>query len=102
MADISIEFNSIELLANEITKLQLEYDRMLKDLRILVNSMDGQWQGKAQLQFAEDYKTLKPKLEIINTLLAEYSKTLSDVVAREMELERDNSNLFSNVAYPTF
>ena len=102
MADLVMNYDSLLGLSNEIAQAQGNFERLLADLDSVVNTMDGKWKGKAQVEFATAYNNLKPKLTGIGTVLGNYSSALSTAAANEEALEKSHVHSFSNVGIPSF
>jgi WXG100 family type VII secretion target len=103
MADIvSMDYSAMGNLANEVTAMNREFQDMITNLATLVDSLDGQWQGKAQVEFAAAYSKLKPKLDTISEVLQNYATEINNVVIREQDMESLNKSLFNPVNYPSF
>ena len=103
MADIfSMDYSAMENLAKEVTAMNEEFQDMIINLATLVESLNGQWQGKAQVEFAAAYSKLKPKLDAISVVLQNYSNEINNIVTREQDLESSNKTLFNPVSYLSF
>lgn len=100
-ADISMTYSSLLQLATEIRNIQGEFDSMRTNLDSLVSSVDGQWQGKAQTEFAAAYSTLKSKLDSISTVLGQYATEISKVASCQEETENVAAAGFKLVTTPT-
>lgn len=101
-ADLIMNYNSITSLAKEITQAQEEFSDLLVNLDSLVETMNGKWKGKAQVEFATAYNNLKPKLEIISGVLVNYANALSAAATNEANLEDVQKNMLSNAGIPSF
>ena len=78
-ADFSMNYDSMELLAAEVIHMQMDFDEMCKTLDSLVESLNGQWQGSAQKEFAVAYSNLKPELDTISKTLIKFSKQVNNL-----------------------
>ena len=102
-ADIfSMDYSAMGNLAKEVTAMNKEFQDMITNLATLVESLDGQWQGKAQVEFAAAYSKLKPKLETISEVLQNYTTEISNAATSEQDVESLNKTLFNPVSYPSF
>lgn len=82
-----MEYSSMEALADEVDNIQKDFLSMCKDLDTLVESLEGQWQGTAQKEFAVAYSKLRPKLTEIGNVLEKYTKAIKQTVTNEEETE---------------
>lgn len=102
-ADIfSMDYSAMGNLAKEVTAMNKEFQDMITNLATLVESLDGQWQGKAQVEFAAAYSKLKPKLETISEVLQNYTTEINNAATSEQDVESLNKTLFNPVSYPSF
>lgn len=102
-ADIfSMDYSAMGELAKAVTAMNQDFQEMITDLDTLVESLDGQWQGKAQVEFAAAYSKLKPKLDTISEVLQNYATEINNATASEQDLESSNKALFKPVSYPSF
>lgn len=101
-ADFVMDYESVTILAKEITQAQADFENLLVNLDSLVETMSGRWKGKAQVEFATAYSDLKPKLEIVSTVLENYATALSAAVSNEASLEEAGVNTYSNMGIPSF
>ena len=102
-ADIfSMDYSAMGNLAKEVTTMNKEFQDMIINLATLVDSLDGQWQGKAQVEFAAAYSKLKPKLDTISEVLQNYATEINNAATSEQGVESLNKTLFNPVSYPSF
>ena len=87
-----MDYAAMTNLANAVANLRTEIDEMSTDLDSLVNSLDGQWVGKAQVEFAASYKKLKPQIQEIGNTLEEFSKQVNS--ASNLTQETDSNIKF--------
>ena len=97
----SMDYSAMGNLAKEVTVMNKEFQDMITNLATLVESLDGQWQGKAQVEFAAAYSKLKPKLDTISEVLQDYATEINNAVISEQDLESSNKTLYKPV-YPPF
>ena len=102
-ADIfSMDYSAMGNLAKEVTTMNKDFRDMITNLATLVDSLDGQWQGKAQVEFATAYSKLKPKLDTISEVLQNYATEINNAATSEQDLESSNKTLFNPISYPSF
>ena len=102
-ADIfSMDYSAMGNLAKEVTTMNKDFRDMITNLATLVDSLDGQWQGKAQVEFATAYSKLKPKLDTISEVLQNYATEINNAACSEQDVESLNKTLFNPVSYPSF
>ena len=75
--DFSMDYSSMESLASDVVNMQTDFEKMCKSLESLVESLEGQWQGSAQKEFAIAYSKLKPQLGSISDVLKHFSERLN-------------------------
>ena len=93
-ADIfSMDYSAMDNLAKEVTTMNKEFQDMITNLATLVDSLDGQWQGKAQVEFAVAYSKLKPELDTISEVLQNYATEINNAVVNEQDMECINKAL---------
>ena len=100
--NFSMDYSAIGNLAKEVTAMNKDFQDMITNLATLVESLDGQWQGKAQVEFAAAYSKLKPKLDTISEVLQNYATEINNAASSEQDVESLNKTLFNPVSYPTF
>lgn len=100
--DFSMEYTALKELAESVTEMNTDFQEMIKKLSTLVETLDGQWQGKAQVEFAAAYEKLAPKLETISEVLDKYAIEINNAVTGEQDVESSNKNLYKPISYPTF
>ena len=93
-----MDYSAMGNLAKEVTAMNKDFQDMITNLATLVDSLDGQWQGKAQVEFAAAYSKLKPKLDTISDMLQNYATEINNASANEQELEAVSKTLFSAFA----
>lgn len=98
----SMDYSAMGNLAKEVTVMNKEFQDMITNLATLVESLDGQWQGKAQVEFAAAYSKLKPKLDTISEVLQNYATEINNAASSEQDVESLNKTLFNPVSYPSF
>lgn len=98
-ADISMDYGSMEALASQIETMQEDFETMCTNLDSLIEDLKGQWQGKAQIEFAAAYSKLKPKLKTINEVLSQYSVEILNAVGMESETEDNSANMFEETSF---
>jgi len=98
----SMDYSAMGNLAKEVTVMNKEFQDMITNLATLVESLDGQWQGKAQVEFAAAYSKLKPKLDTISEVLQNYATEINNAATSEQDVESLNKTLFNPVSYPSF
>lgn len=86
-----MNYSSMNDLARQVSALQQNFDTMRSELNSLVESLDGEWQGKAQKEFAAAYGKLKPKLETISEVLQQFSTEVLNATIQESELEQQSA-----------
>lgn len=102
-ADIfSMDYSAMGNLAKEVTTMNEDFQTMIAGLATLVESLEGQWQGKAQVEFAAAYSKLKPKLDTISEVLQNYATEINNAATSEQDVESLNKSLFNPVSYPSF
>ena len=50
--NFSMDYSAMGNLAKEVKAMNKDFQDMITNLATLVDSLDGQWQGKAQVEFA--------------------------------------------------
>lgn len=100
--NFSMDYSAMGNLAKEVTVMNKEFQDMISDLATLVESLDGQWKGKAQVEFAAAYSKLKPKLDTISEVLQNYATEINNAATGEQDVESLNKTLFNPVSYPSF
>ena len=100
--NFSMDYSAMGNLAKEVTAMNEDFRDMITNLATLVDSLDGQWQGKAQVEFAAAYSKLKPKLDTISEVLQNYATEINNAATGEQDLESLNKTLFNPVSYPSF
>ena len=98
----SMDYSAMGNLAKEVTAMNKDFQDMITNLATLVDSLDGQWQGKAQVEFAAAYSKLKPKLDTISEVLQNYATEINNAASSEQDVESLNKTLFNPVSYPSF
>lgn len=98
----SMDYSAMGELAKEVTVMNKDFQEMITNLTSLVESLDGQWQGKAQVEFAAAYSKLKPKLDTISEVLQNYATEINNAANSEQDVESFNKTLFNPVSYPSF
>lgn len=100
--NFSMDYSAMGNLAKEVTAMNKDFQDMITNLATLVDSLDGQWQGKAQVEFAAAYSKLKPKLDTISEVLQNYATEINNAASSEQDVESLNKTLFNPVSYPSF
>ena len=100
--NFSMDYSAMGNLAKEVTAMNKDFQDMITNLATLVDSLDGQWQGKAQVEFAAAYSKLKPKLDTISEVLQNYATEINNAATSEQDVESLNKTLFNPVSYPSF
>ncbi len=100
--NFSMDYSAMGNLAKEVTAMNKDFQDMITNLATLVDSMDGQWQGKAQVEFAAAYSKLEPKLDTISEVLQNYATEINNAATSEQDVESLNKSLFNPVSYPSF
>ena len=100
--DFSMDYDALKKLAEEVCQMQEDFEKMRKQLGELADSLDGQWQGKAQAEFSSAYKKLQPKLTTISEVLSDYATEITNAANGEKELESFNKTLFKPIDYLSF
>ena len=100
--NFSMDYSAMGNLAKEVTAMNKDFQDMITNLATLVDSLDGQWQGNAQVEFAVAYSKLKPKLETISEVLQNYATEINSTATSEQDVESLNKSLFNPVSYPSF
>lgn len=101
-ADFLMDYSAMEALVTQVKAMQEDFDAMCANLDSLVNSLDGQWQGKAQVEFAASYSKLKPKLKSISAVLSNYSTEIANAASNESALEAFNTKTYGSIGVPSF
>ena len=99
--DFSMDYSAMGNLAKEVTTMNDDFQKMIENLAKLVDSLDGQWQGHAQVEFAAAYSELKPKLDTISETLKNYATEINNAAFGEQDLESSNKKLFDHISYPS-
>ena len=86
-------------LSKEANDLKTDFDTMVKNLNTLVNSLNGQWEGAAQKEFATAYSKLKPKLTTISKVLDTYSTAVKQVAVGEEKTESATTASINNLSF---
>ena len=94
-ADISMDYSAMLSLASEVDGISADFSQMIKNFDSLVESLDGQWEGAAQKDFAAAYGKLKPKLETIGDVLSKYSTAINKVASGEESTENQLAAKFN-------
>lgn len=94
-ADISMDYSAMSSLASEVDGISADFSQMIKNFDSLVESLDGQWEGAAQKEFAVAYRKLKPKLDTIDNVLSKYSTAINQVVSGEESTENQLAATFN-------
>ena len=100
--NFSMDYSAMDNLAKEVKAMNKDFQDMITNLATLVDSLDGQWQGKAQVEFAAAYSNLKPKLDTISEVLQNYATEINNATSSEQDVESLNKTLFNPVSYPSF
>ena len=100
--NFSMDYSAMGNLAKEVKAMNKDFQDMITNLATLVDSLDGQWQGKAQVEFAAAYSKLKPKLDTISEVLQNYATEINNAASSEQDVESLNKTLFNPVSYPLF
>lgn len=100
--NFSMDYSAMGNLAKEVTAMNKDFQDMITNLATLVESMDGQWQGKAQVEFAAAYSKLKPKLDTISEVLQNYATEINNAASSEQDVESLNKILFNPIIHPSF
>lgn len=90
--DVIQEYGSLKGLAAEIRSIKQDFEEMCANLNTLVDSLDGEWQGKAQTEFSSSYLTLKDKLQAMSEALRNFSDAVELTALNTSEA--DNSTTF--------
>lgn len=99
---VSMDYSAMGNLAKEVTSMNQDFQEMINNLASLVESLDGQWQGKAQVEFAVAYSKLKPKLDTVSEVLQNYAIEINNAAAAEQDVEAFNKTLFNPINNPSF
>lgn len=99
---VSMDYSAMGNLAKEVTSMNQDFQEMINNLASLVESLDGQWQGKAQVEFAVAYSKLKPKLDTVSEVLQNYATEINNAAAAEQDVESFNKTLFNPINNPSF
>lgn len=91
--DFAMDYSALAELAKQVSNMQTDFTYLLKSLDDLVASLDGQWQGKAQVEFAVAYSKLKPELDTISEVLQNYATEINNAVVNEQDMECINKAL---------
>ena len=94
MADVSINYGTLESIGSKAKSLQVQFDEMCSSLRSLVNELGGQWQGAGKAEFISAYNNIKPKLNAISSILGGYEVALKGAVNLELQSERQTATTF--------
>lgn len=97
MADVSIEYSTLESIASEAKGLQVQFDEMRNSLKSLVNELGGQWQGAGKVEFIAAYNNLKPKLSTISSTLGGYQTALKGTVSLELQADTGIAMTFKSI-----
>lgn len=97
--DFSMQYDSALGIAKAIDDKRLDFNGMCETLKSLVDSLDGQWEGKAQYEFQTAYKKLKSKLSVISKTMEAYSKEIRTTVQSEQETEEESSGFFDWLSF---
>lgn len=92
--DFSMQYDSALGIAKAIDDKRLDFNGMCETLENLVDSLDGQWEGKAQYEFQTAYKNLKSKLSLISKTMEAYSTEIRTAVQSEQDTEEESSGFF--------
>ena len=97
MADVSIDYSTLETIASKAKGLQVQFDEMREALKSLVDDLGGQWQGAGKTEFLAAYSNLKPKLNTISTTLGGYETALKGAVNYELKTENATATTFKSI-----
>lgn len=97
MADVSIEYSTLETIASKAKELQTQFDEMRNSLKSLIDDLGGQWQGAGKTEFLAAYSNLKPKLNTISTILGGYETALKGAVNYELKTENSTATTFKSI-----
>ena len=100
--EFAMDYDPMLELAKQVGDMQTDFAEMLSSLDSLMESVDGQWEGKAQVEFAVAYSKLRPKLKTISEVLANYATAINGAVTNEQDLESFNKTLYNPISSPTF
>jgi WXG100 family type VII secretion target len=98
-ADISMDYGSMENLKTQVTNLQSDFSELQKNLSSLVSSLDGQWEGAAQKEFATAYSKLEPKLGKISDMLGAFASAVESAASDEATTENSTSTSMKNLSF---
>lgn len=101
--DISMNYSEMSKLSYNVQRKQQEYEKMLNNLDALVQELNNEWAGNAQVEFATAYSKLKPKLKAVSNVLSNYSKAITDVMSCQEELDKSTASINRKTLYtPSF
>ena len=89
-------YNSVTGLAQEVSRIQKDYETVLSGLDALVKALDGQWEGAAQKEFMTAYNKLKPGLKTVSATLEQYTSSIGKVPSYELKAEKQTSFTFKS------
>lgn len=98
-ADISMSYSSMSDLAKAVIDMQSDFETLRTNLDNLVNDLDGQWQGAAQVEFATAYSKLKPKLTTIHEALGKFADAVQLTAGDQSSTESGTAQAMSNLSF---
>ncbi len=93
-ADISMGYNSITGLAEEVSSIQADFETMCAEMDKLIKSLDDKWDGAAHKEFLTSYRKVKTKLSTVSATLKQYTSSIGKVLSYELETEKQTSLTF--------
>ena len=89
--DIIQDFLAMRSLASEVLQIQSDFITTCDNLDSLVESMDGSWQGAAQIEFASAYSSINKKLREMGSRLESFAKAVQSTASITEETEKNKN-----------
>jgi WXG100 family type VII secretion target len=67
---------------------------VIKKMSGLIKSLQGEWEGTASKEFANQFNTLKPSFDKMRTLIDDISKQLTGTAKAMEEMDKEIANKF--------
>ncbi len=102
MADISIDYSSMEVLQKLVLELKDQFETMQNTVKTDIASLEGNWKGNAQKDFFDAYDEIEPQLKTIMGVLTRFSREVETTAQGIHEVDTSQQKGFQPITYPTF
>lgn len=90
-----MSYDSVSGLADKVETTRLDFRDCLLSLDILIESLDGAWEGKAKQEFDSAYKKARKKLAASSDAMKDFAEEVRKTAARQSETDHGTASSFS-------